>query len=376
MKPERHIYVHVPFCLKKCRYCNFFSVPHTEPLARDYFHALAAEFRQRIPPQVKPQTIYIGGGTPTALPSRELSELMKLLQGHFDLSETEEFTIEANPGTLSPEKVAILKDSAANRISLGVQSFSNAKLEMLGRIHTSDEAATAFESLADAGFRNISIDLIYGVPGDSEESWLNDLDRTTVLKTQHVSAYCLSVESGTPFEEMLARGELALPDDKLQRRLYEMTASHLQTNGYERYELSNFALPGFSCRHNLATWRYEPYTGLGPAAASFDGSARSRNPANIGKYLAEPGRPSETEILTGQQQAREVLMLALRTREGITGEEFKARCSLDLHETFGLITDKLVEGGHLEAIQRAGTTAFRIADDSLFVSDEILSEFF
>jgi oxygen-independent coproporphyrinogen-3 oxidase len=376
LKPEKHIYVHVPFCLRKCSYCSFFSVPYTDSLAQAYLEALAVELRQRIPPGSKPETLYIGGGTPTALSCSELSGLLQLLETHIDLSEMKEFTIEANPGTLSAGEVETLSESAISRISLGVQSFNNAKLEMLGRLHTSDQAAAAFESLSEAGFRNISGDLIYGVPGDSEAGWQEDLDRIVAQRPSHFSTYCLSVEPGTPFAEMLAGGEFTLPDDGIQRRLYEQAAASLRAHGYERYELSNFALAGFSCRHNMATWRYEPYVGLGPSAASFDGAGRSRNPSDLTRYLANPGQSAETERLTDLQRAGEIMMLALRTREGITAAEFRARSGLDLLETYGPAVERLIKRAHIEEIPREGAKAIRIATASLFVSNEIITEFF
>jgi len=360
LKPEEHIYVHVPFCLKKCLYCSFYSVPYAERAAKDYLKALAAEIKSKVPSGAKPMTVYIGGGTPTALSCRELSKLMQSLQTHFDLSGTEEFTIEANPGTLSMDKIKILKESTVNRISLGIQSFDDMKLEMLGRVHTSAQATKAFTNLQNAGFSNLSIDLIYGVPGDSQTAWQKDLNSTAALRPAHVSTYCLSIEPGTLFSDMLARGELALPDEGLQRRLYEEAVSYLNTKGYDRYELSNFGLPEFCSRHNLAAWRYKPYLGLGPSAVSFDGITRSRNPAVLTDYLEKPAKPEDVEELSPSMQAAEIMMLALRTQEGITAAEFKARSGLDLHETYGSVIEQLIDRALLEEIQRADTTAFRI----------------
>ena len=376
MKPEKHIYIHVPFCLKKCGYCSFYSVAYAESPAQDYLKALARELEEKVPYGARPATVYIGGGTPTALSCRELSDLFQSLRTHLDLSEVEEFTVEANPGTLFPDKIEILKESAADRISLGIQSFDDSKLKILGRIHTSAQSIEAFENLSHAGFSNLSIDLIYGVPGDSKSAWQEDLDSIAALRPNHISTYCLSIEPDTPFEEMLSRNEFTLPDEVLQRQLYEQAVSHLNAQDYELYELSNFGLPGLFSRHNLATWRYKPYLGLGPSAASFDGVTRSRNPAILEDYLAEPGKTAEIEELSPLQRASEVMMLALRTREGITAPEFNARSSLDLQKTYGPIIEQLIKKAYLEEIQRAGTTAFRIAADSLFVSNEILTEFF
>jgi oxygen-independent coproporphyrinogen-3 oxidase len=339
-----------------------------------YISALEVELRQRLSSAAKPRTIHVGGGTPTALSDSELAQLLRLIDTYADMSELEEYAVEANPGTLTDNKIVVLKEHGINRISLGVQSFDNAKLQLLGRVHSAGEAKEAFLRLAAAGFDNLGLDLIYGVPGDTQSSWLADLEQATALEPKHISAYCLSVEPGTVLAGQLKRGELAQPEEQLQRELYYRAVDFLSSRSFEHYEISNFAQPGFRSLHNSATWRYEPYMGFGPAAASFDGATRRRNPADIEKYCASPMEPAETEELSRIQKAAEVMMLALRTLDGISAAQFQARCGLDLGETFGESISELESRGLLERVRDTG--AVRLTHDALFVSDEVFVEFF
>lgn len=374
LSPEAHIYVHVPFCVRKCPYCSFFSVPYSQEAGGRYLEALRRELAGRLKPAAGPKTIYIGGGTPTALSSSELSELLRVVLAEVSDENLEEFTIEVNPGTLDARKTAALADGGVNRVSFGVQSFDNAKLQLLGRIHDGDSAKEALRSLRDAGFDNLGIDLIYGVPGDTQESWLKDIEEALALAPGHISTYCLSIEQGTRFARDFERGAICLPGEEVQRNMYYLTADALAAGGYEHYEISNFALPGLRSRHNEATWRYETYAGFGPSAASFDGVSRRRNAADLGRYCEDPVGAAETEMLESSTKAAEVMMLALRTREGITEAQFEERCGLGLRDTFGASLEALESQGVVEKSGRSG--AFRLAREALFVSDEVLAEFF
>jgi oxygen-independent coproporphyrinogen-3 oxidase len=360
--------------MKKCHYCNFFSLPYSEDLATRYIEALRTEMRNRLPASSSPITIYIGGGTPTVLSEDVLSGMMQAMSSSIDRSRLTEFTVEINPGTLTDEKVDILTGTGVNRISLGVQSFDDEKLHMLGRAHSASEAVKAFEKLSSVGFDNVGIDLIYGVPGDSVSAWLQDLKQAADLHPQHISIYCLSVEPGTVFERKIQSGELARPDENLQRELYYRTVDFLTVQDYEHYEISNFALLGFRSRHNEATWNYEPYIGLGPSAASFNGEIRERNSAELENYCTNPGIPVESEKLNQTQKAREVIMLALRTCQGLTGKQFSDRTGLDLEEIYGNKIDELKNRHLLEEVPGIG--ALRLTREALFVSDEVLVEFF
>lgn len=374
--PDLHIYVHVPFCTKKCKYCDFYSVAYSRPLAQKYIDALTSEFNLRLPAGARPRTIYVGGGTPTALTAGQLEKLLGLATPVTDTSELEEFTVEANPGTLTNKSIALLRAAGVNRISLGIQSFDDGKLQLLGRVHGAREAKEAFRKLAEAGFDNLGIDLIYGVPGDTQSTWRRDIEQTAELHPQHISTYCLSIEQGTPFAGQLERGELHLPDENLQREFYYHTLEFFTGRGYKHYEISNFALPGCESRHNSATWRYKPYMGFGPAAASFDSHVRTRNPADLDAYFIFPGRPAEAEKLNESAKAAEVMMLGLRMHEGISAADFRGRCGLDLQQTFGERISALEARGLLERVNTAGASYVRLTRDALFVSDEVLSEFF
>ncbi len=376
LRMDSHIYVHVPFCIRKCSYCDFFSVPYSSELANRYLEALETELEQRLPSPAAPHTLYIGGGTPTSLSAEEFEKLFAVLREHVQFASLQEFTVEVNPGTLTEEKIAALKSACVNRVSLGVQSLDGRKLKLLGRIHSGREAREAFGSLSKAGFDNIGIDLIYGVPGDTESLWLEDLRTAAELGPKHVSTYCLSLEPGTPLAHQVQRGEVSQLAEELQKALYYRALAFLTAQGFEHYEISNFALPGRGSRHNMATWRYEPFLGFGPAAVSFDRTTRRKNPSDLAAYCEASAEPAEIETLEQAQKAREVVMLSLRTREGITAEEFHSRCGLDLKKTFGRRIAELESTGMLEYVQRDGKTALRIRQEKLFVSDEVLVGFF
>jgi oxygen-independent coproporphyrinogen-3 oxidase len=348
-------------------------VAYREDLAIDYLDALGVELAGRLPSRARVRTVYIGGGTPTSLPAAQLARLLGLIASRADLSGLEEFTIEANPGTLDAGKIAVLKEFPVSRVSIGVQSFDGGKLGILGRSHGASETDDAFRMLAGAGMGNIGVDLIYGVPGENEAVWLEDLRRAAGFGPAHLSTYCLSVEPGTPLAGKILQGEVAGLPDAVQRELYYCAVEFLEARGYEQYEISNFARSGKRCRHNWATWRYEPYAGFGPAAVSFDGALRRRNPADLDRYCADPCAPAETEELSPAQRAREVMMLGLRTRGGISAREFTARCGSELDGMFGANIKSLLSRGFLE---RSRTGRIRLPKRLLFASDEVLCEFF
>ena len=374
MNPSSHIYIHVPFCMAKCSYCNFYSLPFSEALADRYLDAVAKEISSRIGAGSKPQTVYIGGGTPTSLNAKQIARLFASLLKQIDISETEEFTVEINPGTLTDEKTDVLMEFGVNRLSLGIQSFNDSKLRILGRIHDGRKAEKSLESLRSTGFSNIGIDLIYGVPGDTMANWMEDVSRATALGPQHISAYCLSVEPETRLKNSIENGDAALPDENLQKEMYYGAIDFLSSRGYEHYEISNFALPGCRSKHNMATWRYEPYIGAGPSAASFDGSSRRRNIANIDEYVEANGNLFESENLDAVKKAAEVMMLALRTQDGISPKDFRSRTGFDIEETFGKKLNSLKERFLIEDVP--GDDAIRIRRKCLFIADEILIEFF
>lgn len=324
------LYIHIPFCRQKCLYCDFPSVAGREDLYDDYITALGRELAGwgGVLSVNAVDTIYIGGGTPTALPAALLARLGELLRRHVAGWAVGEFTVEANPGTLGNDKLAALRAMGADRLSLGVQAFDDGVLAGAGRIHTAAEAAAAVEAAAAAGFGKLSIDLMYGLPGQSPASFRAGLERAVALPVGHISVYGLKVEEGTPFAVRQAAGELALPDEDAEDAMYELAAAFLPAQGFSRYEISNFARPGFACRHNLKYWRYRPYLGLGAAAHSFWRGERLANTADIGEYirrlaagdspLASRERPDKPTAMA------EYAFLALRTAAGLDYADFAA----------------------------------------------------
>ncbi len=317
------LYIHIPFCIRKCPYCGFYSTEYTEQGGNDYLDALRVEasgyrdaFRDRVF-----GTVYLGGGTPTALSPEQMNGLIGTVRDHFRVAPDAEWTVEANPNTALFRQLASMRDAGINRLSLGVQSFSDRVLRTLGRLHSAEEAAEAFRTARSAGFRNIGIDLIYGVPGQSEEEWDRTLDRALSLQPEHISVYSLSLDEGSRFRKDADAGRFVLPGDDLAATMYEQAVEKLDRAGYTRYELSNFALPGNACRHNMNYWERGEYLGLGPGAWSFLDSRRYHDVADVRAYSAR--MKAGLSVITGEeavdflQAANEAMMLGLRTSRGV-----------------------------------------------------------
>lgn len=317
------IYVHIPFCIRKCPYCAFYSVAYSHGDADSYLAALDREagfyaegWRGR-----SFGTIYIGGGTPTVLSPDQLSRLFTIIRKHFTVTDNVEITVEANPGSITEEKLGVLFASGVNRLSIGVQSFSDDMLRAIGRIHTALDAQRAVVEAREAGFKNIGIDLIYGIPGMSVSIWRDSLACAVSLGPEHISVYCLSLDEGTYFTAMAGAGMLSLPGEDLTSSQYELAVYMLSAAGYRRYEISNFSRPGFECRHNLNYWSRGEYLGLGAGAWSFTNSIRYMNIADLWRYcttVLSGYRPvCFEERIEGEEAAEETIMLRLRTAEGL-----------------------------------------------------------
>src|SRR5262249_17294203 len=263
------LYVHIPFCVRKCFYCDFNSGPAAEEAREAYVVTLCREIRQSPWSGYPARTVFFGGRTPSELTVPQLGRIHDQLQGTFHLDSAAEWTIETNPGTVTLDTLRGMRDISFNRISLGVQSFQDHHLKAIDRIHTADEARQAFRWAAEAGFSNRNLDLIFGLPHQSLSDWAGDLDETVRLRPEHVSLYGLIVEEKTEVGRRYASGRLPLPDEDSVAEMYEMTLDRLADAGYRQYEISNFALPRHECRHNLVYWRNEPYLGFGNSAASF-----------------------------------------------------------------------------------------------------------
>ncbi len=339
------LYVHIPFCIRKCNYCGFYSITD-RALIPDFLAALRREAALYQEWADSFDTLYIGGGTPSVLPAEDLEGMIAGLRRAFTITTDAEVTVEVNPGDITPPLLASLLRAGVNRINLGVQSFDDHSLALLGRRHTALQAIGAVQRARAAGFGNIGLDLIYGLPSSSAgeatspkgdhplATWLATLDTAIGMNPDHLSCYQLTLEEKTPLAKRCRLGEIILPDESRQADFFIRTAEIMEKNGYSHYEVSNFARPGRESRHNRKYWRHVPYLGLGPAAHSFAGRERRWNRSSVHAYIAdlESGRePVESrEILSDEQLRLEALFLGFRTRRGISIETFKIRYGLDL----------------------------------------------
>jgi oxygen-independent coproporphyrinogen-3 oxidase len=381
----RSLYVHIPFCLRRCLYCDFYLEPlGTGPLAgrfdevdqhdqSPFLDALEAEFN-RLPPAFAPGTVYVGGGTPTELSARDFDRLLSLFAHRLDLGRVREWTCEANPGTLLPHRLAALRRAGVDRLSLGVQSFVPRNLEFLTRIHTADEAAEAVHAARAAGFGNLNLDLIFGVPGSAEADIDRDLEQVARLAPEHVSWYGLDFVHGTPLTDLRDRGLLRELDDEIAIAQYERLRRGLAELGYEHYELFNFARPGRRSRHNQHYWFAGEYYGLGPSAHSHLDGERFSNVRSLTRYVAalRAGRSAEAERekLDPEAKARELLMTTLRHVPGVDTAWFEAQSGFSVEALGGETLARLEEEGWL--VREPG--CLRLHERSYLVANRVLSE--
>ena len=326
-RPLRHLYVHIPFCARICPYCAFYKTRAKHSETTRFCQALLRELRQHAQDRhLLPSTIFIGGGTPTALTTPQLEFLLQGFHQHVDLSAVAEWTMEANPGSDVARKGALLKKYGIDRLSLGVQSWDDDLLKLLGREHDSKQAEESFRLLRQSGFSNINVDLMFGLPGQTIEQWRTTLQKTIALQPEHISAYCLTYEEDTDFFLRHARGELR-QDSDADAEFFEMTMSILEDAGYEHYEISNYARPGFASLHNRAYWSGQNYLGLGPSAFSTIGKQRWQNVADYRAYADRlfdcRSCIDKTEELTDVMKRTENIALSLRTRDGVSAETLK-----------------------------------------------------
>jgi oxygen-independent coproporphyrinogen-3 oxidase len=339
--PVRHLYVHVPFCLQICPYCSFYKEASDRHKTQPFLDALLKELRL-VQPFLGVETIFFGGGTPTALSVKQLAYLLEGLRDALDFASLAEWTFEMNPATVSLEKARLLKSFGVNRISMGVQSFDPGLLTVLGRVHSVEQVLRSYETLRQAGFDNLNLDFIFGVPGQTLRHWQDTLQQAVRLAPEHLSTYCLTYEEDTVFFERLRAGEWHQDFDQ-DADFYEVTMNALAHAGYDQYEISNFAQPGFECRHNLAYWFGADYLGMGPSAYSTVGPERWQNVCDTSKYLVQlqAGQMPRInrEILTPEVRTAERLAFTLRTKWGVPAHELTAM-EKEL--------PALLEEGHLE----------------------------
>ena len=376
MKNNRRIplelYVHIPFCVRKCQYCDFLSGPSDEETKDRYIEALLKEIRAAEHTEdYEIVSVFIGGGTPSALKAEAIASIMSTLQEQFFFCEDAEVTIEANPGTVDLEKLTIYRNVGINRLSLGLQSTDAEELKLLGRIHSYEEFLKSYEWAREAGFSNINIDLMFAIPGQTGEAWRQHLYQVAELNPEHISAYSLIIEEGTPFAEQ----NLDLPDEDTEYQMYEDTAEILERYGYRQYEISNYAKQGYMCRHNAGYWQRREYLGFGLGASSLYGGMRFSNTHQMQEYLKESRNPDQIRkdvtVLSRNEQIEEFMFLGLRMTEGISEKKFEENFDARLMDVYGDILQKYEETGFMEHIE----TKWRLTRKGIHVSNHILADF-
>lgn len=398
------LYIHIPFCLRKCRYCDFLSFTAEEEIRRRYVDKLTEEIKNS-GKQQEISTVFIGGGTPSLLLPEQTEQLLNAVFGSFSVTSSAEISMEANPGTLDGERLAAWKRAGVNRLSLGLQSSCDEELRMLGRIHTWREFRESFHQARLAGFDNINLDLMSALPGQTEESWKETLREAVLLKPEHISAYSLIIEEGTPFYDSYGAmeadlekygewseiperrrekysGLLPLPGEEADRRMYHFTKEFLRENGYSRYEISNYAKPGRECRHNIGYWDGTDYLGLGLGAASLLTGERFHVTRSMENYLAMTaedfgrGRQYEDrERLTDRERMEEFMFLGLRLTKGVSAADFERRFGCALESVYGMAVSELQEEELLELAGEGEDRRYRLTERGLDVSNYALAEF-
>ena len=368
---ETEIYVHIPFCERKCAYCDFLSFKAGEDVHRAYTESIIKQIdekRKQVGP-IRVSTCFFGGGTPSVIDSRLIVSILDKLKESFDLDEKAEISIEVNPNSASKEKLSEYKKAGFNRLSIGLQSANNDELKILSRLHTYEEFLTAFHAAREAGFDNINIDVMSALPGQTLSAYAETLKKVTALNPEHISAYSLIIEEGTPFFDRYSDGH-GLPSEDADREMYHFTKKFLSEHGYSRYEISNYSKPGFECRHNCGYWLRKDYLGFGIGAASLFNHERLKCHENIDRFLNED-YSEEKETLIASDEMSEFMFLGLRLTRGVSKTEFYRLFNKNVYDVYGpqiakLRNEKLMEdkGGFLF-----------LTDFGLDVSNYAMSEF-
>lgn len=390
MTSKKHplgIYIHIPFCDKKCDYCDFLSGPANNQTKEYYSKALIEEIKayNDLMDDYLVKTIFIGGGTPSSIEANYIVQILDSINNNFNL-DVEEISIETNPGTLSREKLKSYKDVGINRLSIGLQSTNNKELKLLGRIHTYEEFLENYHLARELGYSNINIDLMSGLPGQSVEAWEESLQKVLALKPEHISAYSLIIEEGTPFyerygdknasdiDEENSRGNGNI-DEETDRLIYSKTKEMLELHGYNRYEISNYARQGYECKHNKSYWERIPYLGLGLGSSSLIDNTRYNNEENLRNYIKNSSKPSLLRKnlinLSKEEAMEEFMFLGLRLTKGISKTKFQQEFGIGIEEIFQKQINQSIKEGVLEEI----ADTIRLTDYGLDVSNHVLARF-
>lgn len=406
---ELELYLHIPFCERKCAYCDFLSAPADLPVRISYIKKLQEEIAYYGAQygEYQVSSIFFGGGTPTILEGYQLAAILETVKEHFNITTGAEITVECNPGTLTAGKAEKLVQAGFNRLSMGLQSADDRELQLLGRIHNFAQFLESYDLARKAGFRNINVDLMSALPGQTLKSWQDTLQKVTALRPEHISAYSLIIEEGTPFYERFAEDERIreegghprlLPEEDVERQMYELTETFLHTKGYERYEISNYAKPGYECRHNCGYWTRKDYLGLGLGASSLVEHQRFQNTSELKTYLEQEYSPqcegqheriAETiqlqeetgltqtghhihiETLDKKSEMEEFMFLGLRLMAGISRQQFEKKFQVTLNSVYGEVLRKLKGEQLIEEV--AGYV--RLTEHGIDVSNYVLAEF-
>lgn len=371
------LYIHIPFCRQKCLYCDFPSFAGKEGMMQAYVDALTAEIKSRRKeyPKKKVVSIFFGGGTPTALEIPMLEQLMQAVWESWDIAEDAEITTEANPGTLDRKMVNALKKMGFNRLSMGVQAWQNRLLKELGRIHTIEGFLENYQAVREAGFENVNVDLMFALPHQTMADWQETVKNITALQPEHISAYSLIIEEGTPFFDRYEKGLLESASEELDREMYHWAVDYLAEMGYEQYEISNFAKKGRQSRHNRIYWQAEEYLGMGLGSHSYMEGTRFHNRYDLQGYIVAKGDVSllkeEVEVIMETDALAEFMFLGLRLTEGVSFDRFCTRFGRELYEVYGTQVRELIDVGLLAE----DATGIRLTRRGIDVSNVVFEKF-
>ena len=370
------LYVHIPYCETKCGYCDFYSVPLMDRPTSGLVSAIIRELKCRVTADRAIRTVFVGGGTPTVLPIDDFRRFFDAIRDVLGTTAVEEFTVEANPATLDAEKMGVMVDAGVNRISMGAQSWHSEELARLERLHTADDIEPSVAVARAAGITRINLDLIFGIPGQTESTWSESLQRTIDLGVDHIACYGLTYEQGTRLTAMLHAGRLTACDERLELAMYRQAIATLKRSGYAQYEISNFAQPNQESLHNLIYWRQEPYIGVGPSAAGFVEGVRYKNVADIGSYerrVADRGDASlDREEVSGAERAAEYLLTGLRLNAGVNLDAVSASCGVDVSAGLATSIRKLQSLGFLS---HTGNQIL-LTDEGREIADAVIAELY
>ncbi len=366
------VYIHIPFCVQKCKYCDFLSGPSTLEARAEYLEALKREIISEAPAyqDYEVKTVFWGGGTPSILEAEQIRDCMEVLRNHYRLAPHAEVSMEMNPGTASKKKLQMMRLSGINRLSIGLQSAVDEELKMLGRIHTYAEFEDTYYAAREAGFTNINVDLMSAIPGQSIEGWRKTLQRVVDLGPEHISAYSLIIEEGTPLFQNI-ESYPALPSEEEDRMMYQDTKILLKMQGYERYEISNYARPGYECRHNIVYWTRENYVGFGLGASSMVENVRWKNTDDLRTYLKQQELKEEVQKLSKSECMEEFMYLGLRRICGVSCRAFEDSFGISIDEIYG---DVLTHWMNVGVLQR-DEDCIALTDAGIDVSNQIFADF-